>query len=250
MLTISQLASHAGVTVPAVRHYHRIGLLPEPARDRSGYRSYDAAALVRLIRIHVLASASVPLARIETLLEASEEEFAAEVRRIDAGLRAEVRRIQEARRRLARLAAGEQLALPACVVGYLDRLRSLGVAESYLSHERDAWILVAAKVPDQIEEIMQRKHRDLDDPDTRALYTLIGTGGEISADDPRIEEAAEVLDRILGRARPEDLNVEEFDDPFVDLMDTAMAQSGPAAARLLDLLAERGWHGWTRLERR
>lgn len=29
-----------------------------------------------------------------------------------------------------------------------------------------------------------------------------------------------------------------------------MAQSGPAAARLLDLLAERGWHGWTRLERR
>ena len=29
MLTIGQLASYAGVTVRAVRHYHQIGLLPE-----------------------------------------------------------------------------------------------------------------------------------------------------------------------------------------------------------------------------
>ena len=37
MLTISQLASYAGVTVRAVRHYHVKGLLPEPDRDSSGY---------------------------------------------------------------------------------------------------------------------------------------------------------------------------------------------------------------------
>ena len=30
MLTISQLAAYAGVTVRAVRHYHSKGLLPEP----------------------------------------------------------------------------------------------------------------------------------------------------------------------------------------------------------------------------
>lgn len=42
MLTISQLAPYAGVTVP-VRHYHQTGLLAEPERDHSGYRSYDAA---------------------------------------------------------------------------------------------------------------------------------------------------------------------------------------------------------------
>ena len=38
MITISQLARHAGVTIRAVRHYHQIGLLPEPERDASGYR--------------------------------------------------------------------------------------------------------------------------------------------------------------------------------------------------------------------
>ena len=42
MLTISQLATYAGVTVRAVRHYHHVGLLPEPSRDGSGYRTYGA----------------------------------------------------------------------------------------------------------------------------------------------------------------------------------------------------------------
>lgn len=63
MLTISELASYAGVTVRAVRHYHAKGLLPEPHRDHSGYRGYDAGAVVELIRIRTLAEAGVPLAR-------------------------------------------------------------------------------------------------------------------------------------------------------------------------------------------
>ena len=61
MLTIGRLASYAGVTIRAVRHYHHIGLLPEPERDASGYRTYDAAAVVRLIRIRTLSEAGVPL---------------------------------------------------------------------------------------------------------------------------------------------------------------------------------------------
>src|ERR1044071_2674269 len=111
MLTISQLARHAGVTVRAVRHYHKIGLLPEPERDRSGYRIYDAAAVVRLIRIHTLAAAGVPLARVHELLDADPEEFADGIQEIDKDLRAEIRRLQGTRKRLARLAAREHPAL-------------------------------------------------------------------------------------------------------------------------------------------
>ena len=48
MLTIGRLASYAGVTIRAVRHYHQIGLLSEPERDASGYRTYDAVAVVML----------------------------------------------------------------------------------------------------------------------------------------------------------------------------------------------------------
>jgi DNA-binding transcriptional MerR regulator len=77
MLTIGEVASYAGVTVRAVRHYHAKGLLPEPKRDHSGYRRYDAAAVVELIRIRTLAEAGVPLARVRELLQADATEFAA-----------------------------------------------------------------------------------------------------------------------------------------------------------------------------
>ena len=60
-----------------MRHYHQIGLLPEPERDASGYRSYAAPDVVRLIRIRTLAEAGVPLARVQELLGADEDGFAA-----------------------------------------------------------------------------------------------------------------------------------------------------------------------------
>ena len=47
-MQIGKLAQAVGVTVQTVRYYERRGLLPEPARTRSGYRSYDQEALQRL----------------------------------------------------------------------------------------------------------------------------------------------------------------------------------------------------------
>src|SRR5262245_9299381 len=173
MLTIGRLASYAGVTIRAVRHYHQIGLLPEPERDHSGYRTYDGAAVVRLIRIRTLAEAGVPLARVQALLDASPEEFARGVQEIDKDLRAEIRRLQGNRKRIARLAAGEHLALPQSVVDYLDRLRGLGVDERYIELERDSWIMIAAQVPHEIDAVIASKHEELDDPDTVALYRLL-----------------------------------------------------------------------------
>src|SRR3954447_7593075 len=90
MLTISQLASYAGVTVRAVRHYHAKGLLPEPERDHSGYRRYDATAVVELIKIRTLADAGGPLARVRELLAAEAEESGAAVTAIDQRLQAEI----------------------------------------------------------------------------------------------------------------------------------------------------------------
>jgi len=250
MLTIGQLAAYAGVTVRAVRHYHKIGLMPEPARDRSGYRTYDAAAITRLIRIHALAGAGVPLARVQELLDAGPAEFADGVQRIDQELRAEIRRLRGTRLRLARLADGEQLALPPSVVGYLDRLRGLGVDERYIAIERDAWVMVAAQVPDQIDAVMAKKHEDLDDPDMVRLYHLISDAFDCRPDDPRVVELADILDRLRLRALAAgELNTDFVDEKFAALLDATMLESSPAAARLLAILEERGWTGWTRIER-
>jgi DNA-binding transcriptional MerR regulator len=250
MLTISQLAAHAGVTVRAVRHYHKIGLLPEPERDRSGYRTYAAAAVVRLIRIHILADAGVPLARVQQLLDADHDEFAASVQDIDRDLRAEVRRLQDTRRRLARLAAGEHLALPQSVIDYLDRVRGLGVEEQYVEMERDAWIMVAAKVPHLIEAVIAKKHEQLDDPDMVKLYGMVNGALDWLPDDPRVVEVADILERMMLRAvAAGEVGADGFDDQFVDLLDATLLESAPGAERLLAILEERGWKGWTRVER-
>jgi DNA-binding transcriptional MerR regulator len=125
MLTISELARFVGVTARAIRHYHAKGLLPEPARDASGYRRYDTKAVVDLIRIKALADAGVPLARVHELMAADPDEFAEAVHEIEKDINARIRELQAHRKRIAQLAAGETLVLPAEVVAYLDRLRAL-----------------------------------------------------------------------------------------------------------------------------
>ena len=86
----------------------------------------------------------MPLARVQLLLDADEQEFSAAVAEIDRRLRAEVRELQEHRRRIARLAAGDSLALPPEVVVYLEKLRATGAPEALVQGERDGWILMAA----------------------------------------------------------------------------------------------------------
>src|SRR5262249_51974244 len=148
----------------AVRHYHQIGLLPEPERDASGYRRYGAKAVVALIKIRTLANAGVPLSQIGGMLEADAASFADAVQRIDGHLRDEIERLETSRKQIAQLAAGDSLALPPEVISYLDRLREIGASQRMVDSERDAWILIAARWPDRIGAIMVGKLAQLDDP--------------------------------------------------------------------------------------
>lgn len=88
----SELAALAGVTVRTLRHYHQIGLLPEPPRSAGGYRRYDVGHLVRLLRITRMAALGVPLSALpevlddpaaaEALLDELDRQAAAEVERL------------------------------------------------------------------------------------------------------------------------------------------------------------------------
>lgn len=251
MLTISQLASYAGVTVRAVRHYHAKGLLAEPERDHSGYRRYSAEAVVELVKIRTLADAGVPLSRVRELLTADDQEFAAAIEDIDRRLRAEVRERQRHRERIAKLAAGDSLALPPEAVDYLDRLRRLGLPELMVEAERDAWILVAAQLPQQMGFYMEMKQRQLDDPGVVGLYRDLAAAIHWQADDPRVAAVADRLAGLLDAADAQgwEASDEEMTDELAELLDTVFLDSLPIARRLMDLLEARGWRGWTKLER-
>jgi DNA-binding transcriptional MerR regulator len=252
MLTIGQLAAYAGVTVRAVRHYHQIGLLPEPERDASGYRRYGATAVVSLIKIRTLADAGVPLSQIDRLLEADASTFAEAVQRIDSHLCDEIDRLETSRKQIAQLAAGASLALPPEVIPYLDRLRELGASERIVEGERDGWILVAARSPGSIREIMPSKFAQLEDPRLVRLYRVLSELTESDAvDDPRLEEAADIMAALAEEAAAAgqtDVG-DAAQDGLPDLLDALAVESDPRAERMLELMRERGWATWTRLER-
>jgi DNA-binding transcriptional MerR regulator len=253
VLTIGQLASYAGVTVRAVRHYHAKGLLPEPERDHSGYRRYDAWSVVELVKIRTLAEAGVPLARVRELLVAGEEDFQAAVADIDRRLRVEIRERQRHRERIAQLAAGDSLALPPEAVAYLDRLRELGLPERLVQGERDAWIIVAARLPAQMPFYMAMKQRQLDDPGTVEFYRDLAAMIDWEAGDRRVEAVGDRLVALIeadeGVSEEWEHHDDEMPDELARLLDSIFLESVPIARQLLTRLEERGWRGWTKLER-
>jgi DNA-binding transcriptional MerR regulator len=230
-LTISQLAAHVGVTMRAIRHYHRLGLLEEPERDASGYRRYGAQAVV----------AGVPLARIEELLDADPPEFAAAITDIDAALKQRIRELTRHRRRIAELAEGDRLFLPAEVVEILDQLREMGVSERTIQTERDGWIVVAALSPEQIPPWAQEKLAALADPEFRCLYLAIDEALDWDPDDPRL--AGLVSDLLsykekVDRGQQRDPADVALDPALVMLMTEQIAEASPMWQRLDELAAE------------
>jgi len=240
-LTISQLAAHVGVTVRAIRHYHRVGLFAEPERDASGYRRYDAQAVVDLIKIKTLSDAGVPLARVEELLDADPAEFAAAITEIDAALTQRIRELTQHRRRIAELAEGDRLFLPAEVVTILEQLRQMGVSERTVQTERDGWIVVAALSPEQIPPWAQEKLAALADPEFRRLYLAVDEALDWEPDDPRL---AGLVSSLLdfkdktGRGQHREPADVALDPALVMLMTEQIAEASPMWQRLDELAAE------------
>ena len=251
MLTIKQLADYVGVTVRAVRHYHARGLLPEPGRDASGYRRYGAQAVADLVRIKTLAEAGVPLSRVQTLLRAAPDEFARAIDEIDRGIQAEIDRLQRSRERVAHLTSGERLVLPAEVVAYLDELRSLGVSDRGVAMERDGWILVAARAPDRAVEWAGAKRVQLEDVQFRELYLAFDRAFDLAPDDPALVAVADRVCAFLSRVEAElgSSGEEEISEQLVPLLDSWILPSSPGWLRLQALVEQRGWRGWTQIER-
>lgn len=70
-LTIGQLAQRFGINTSAIRYYERVGVLPEPARER-GQRRYGTDAVKRLETLHAAKQAGFTLEEARLLLHRSE----------------------------------------------------------------------------------------------------------------------------------------------------------------------------------
>jgi hypothetical protein len=142
---------------------------------------------------------------------------------------------------------------PPEVIYYLARLREIGASERLVEGERDGWILVAARWPDRIREVIAGKLAQLDDPQLVRFYRILSEILEGDAvDDSRLEEAADIMAGLFEQAHAAgELGFDdmEHDDLAVNVLDSLAVESDPRMERMLGLLRERGWAGWTRLER-
>jgi MerR family copper efflux transcriptional regulator len=70
-MTIGAVAKRVGVAIDTIRYYEREGLLPEPLRRASGYRSYDEGVVRQLRFIRRAKDLGFTLEEIRDLLALS-----------------------------------------------------------------------------------------------------------------------------------------------------------------------------------
>jgi len=166
-LRIGELARLTGLTTRAIRHYHEVGLLAEPARDASGYRRYTAADLIALVRVRRLRALGMPIEQIAGRLGpdgASHppadggEGLPAALTALADDLTRQIEALTELRAKVRALAASPAAdAAPARIWG--EALTAAGVLERSAdlpAREREAVDLLDALAPDGIDPLARQ----------------------------------------------------------------------------------------------
>lgn len=212
-LLVGQVASLAGVTVKAVRHYEKLGLIKHSRREPNGYKRYASETVVRVACVSALRRAGVPLSRVAGVID--DAPTAAEsVQGVLDVLRAERDRLDEQVMMLDSLAAAistgegllEELGRP-FVEGVSDALGEAGrgVTEDAWRIERRVVGLFASfgVAVDELPEAARDYIRLHADEVAAALEADAALAGlrDVAADDPRVDEVATQLERARPTAR-------------------------------------------------
>jgi DNA-binding transcriptional MerR regulator len=184
-----------GTTVRAVRHYHAIGLLPEPERDHSGYRRYGSTALLRLLRVRRMRDLGLPLERIADLLTGPETGLLDALDALDAELAAQAERIAAQRARLAELrASNPDPELPERLGRIFADAVAAGAPERAVTQEKEVLLLDMALHPERTETIIadyERLYARLTArPELLEITRRFDALTEAEPDDPEVEHLA------------------------------------------------------------
>ncbi|MFE5026019.1 MerR family transcriptional regulator [Streptomyces sp. NPDC056656] len=222
-MRIGELAGIAGITTRAVRHYHRIGLLPEPPRQPNGYREYSLRDAVELARIRRLTELGLSLDEVKDVLA---DDVGKDLVEILTELDADLARQEEAiRRRRARLRL---------LLGQAEHTGQLP-AEAPVSPELTALFADMARASARLpgpEPAMAAKEREL-----LALLETGSPGGDrgwldalvhtLNADSDAMRRAYEVYAQLdeLAEATEDDVRVEAAARAIVDSIPEAAARA-------------------------
>lgn len=170
----NDLARLAGVTVRTLRHYHQIGLLPEPARDPNGYRRYGVGHLVRLLRIGRLSALGLSLSDLPALLDGADARRSDILDELDAALTQQIARLQEQRQIIAALRENRApLDMPPDLAGVLLPLEA-GRSINAIRSGREQSVLLDRMTTAEGRDALARLYDRLSDPDLAAVALDLG----------------------------------------------------------------------------
>lgn len=185
-LSVKEVAELARVTPRTVRYYHSIGLLPEPARDSSGYRRYGGRDVVALVHITRLRALGMPLAQIAERVGGPDSDGASLADALGAladDIDAEITRLAATRDRLRDLAGSETFDQPVkALTQVLKEQGVLGPADQLRAGEEWAAAVLDALHPEGMPGVLAQASTLLADPTLMAaLRPLRRRLGRISA---------------------------------------------------------------------
>lgn len=141
-----ELADFTGVTIRALRHYHALGILPEPARSDNGYRSYSVEDAVTVLRIKRLSALGFSLTKIKEMLgsERGSLELNAEaLEDLESSLTHEMERLERQRDMVRALLESEaDPDVPMTYGAHFANLRKHGAGERLLKLEKAEALLL------------------------------------------------------------------------------------------------------------
>lgn len=197
-----ELARLAGVTVRALRHYHHVGVLEEPARGHNGYRDYDVRDLIRVLRIRRLAAIGIPLESMPALLDGSGD--AADVLdELDRELAGQIDRLARQRSVIARLREhGAAPDLPPELAPSMVALASASVAPDLVELDRDQSVLLAHLAGEEGMQHLVRFYERLSEPAVVGAVTAFSERFARLGPESSERDIAEVTDGFVATLAP------------------------------------------------
>ncbi|KPI14018.1 MerR family transcriptional regulator [Streptomyces mirabilis] len=254
-MRIGELAVTVGVTTRTVRHYHHLGLLPEPERRPNGYREYTLRHAVVLARIRRLTELGLGLAEVrDVLADDAGRDLAEVLEELDADLARQEAAIRERRERLrALLDRDGNLPAEGPVSPELAELltgMAHGPESPMAARDREVLALIdTVASPESRKRLMAALGSAFETPaavarahEVYALLDALADADPYDADDPRVDEAARALaDCLPDSLLPETDLAPGLDDSFLRALyaDVAPAQA-EAIRRAMRMFTERG----------
>ncbi|MFB9513772.1 MerR family transcriptional regulator [Streptomyces purpureus] len=257
-MRIGEIAAMVGMTTRAIRHYHHLGLLPEPVRRANGYRDYTLRDAVLLARIRRLTELGLGLDEVRDVVADDEgRELVDVLEELDADLGRQEALVKSRRARLAvlleqaragRLPA-EGPVSPRLAEVFREMAGGPADASPMAAKDREVLALLDTVASDaERDRMMEALHTMARSPGAveraHEVYGMLDALVDADPADPAVETAARGLAELIPDAAVAHLGPEAggagSEGRFLDvfLADFAPAQ-GAAVARALRIVMER-----------